>query len=650
MNTERNRRKYDTSLMTVKFSIGLRLILIITIIVLVSLGSITALVSWLFREDLRIAAEDNNFEVNRRSAMEAETTLQVMRSNSMILMQSISALGSGSAIAEQSVQLFFDQNPQAAFLIFAAGGKTENLILNNRFFILREIDAAIADTFPVFYREPLRRAALGETVLLNASPLFKEPLLAILFPWRGGALGLLFSPEKMNDTFGFGTNQSFLINDSGDILVHADIDMVKNAANVSEMSFTKLIWNSPQHNEQLLYSDDEGTKYFGAFTKLNIGGAVAITSIEYDKVFEGITATTRRNLYLTITVLSISIMLIWFFSKSISVPLKVLADAAHEIEAGQFDQKLRPKGRSEIGVLTNSFQHMSTALNIFGRFTNKDVAIKAMHGEIKPGGLMKHATILFADIRDFTEKSENFTDTFGEEGSNRIVLWLNDYYTHMIECVEKTEGVVDKFIGDALMAHWGTATTAGSPQLDAINCVKTALLMRKELYIMNKNRNPEDHGNPQIHIGCGINTGIVTAGQIGSELRMEYTVMGDPVNLAYRTESYNKPLATDILITEDTWNLVKEYYITEEMPSVKVKGRRKPVRMFAVVNFARVKKGPRTLDEVRRIFGITKQEYHRRSSDTNVPAPHPRKNLELEGTFIAPAKRVSRNRNGAYKA
>jgi len=121
---------------------------------------------------------------------------------------------------------------------------------------------------------------------------------------------------------------------------------------------------------------------------------------------------------------------------------------------------------------------------------------------------------------------------------------------------------------------------------------------------MNKDRKAGDPGNPSIRIGCGINTGIVTAGQLGSNMRMEYTVIGDPVNLASRIESLTKPLGADILISEDTWALVGDKFITEEMPSVTVKGKEKPVRIFAVVNFMGEPKGPQTIDEVRDLLGI----------------------------------------------
>jgi len=314
-----------------------------------------------------------------------------------------------------------------------------------------------------------------------------------------------------------------------------------------------------------------------------------------------------------------------------------------KIEGGVFEIELKSKSKDEIGLLTNSFQKMSRALGIFGRFTNKEIALLAMRGQIKPGGLPKHATIFFSDIRGFTEKSEIFTNEFGASASDKIVYWLNDYLSSMVDCVEKTGGTIDKFIGDAVMAHWGTATTSGNPRIDALNCIKAALMMRLAVVKLNKNRNPSDKGNPEINIGCGINTGMVTAGQIGSEQRMEYTVIGDPVNLASRVESLCKPLAADILISEDTWLLVRDHIICEEMQSVQVKGKEKPVRLFAVINHLQSKQKPFTLADVRKLMNI-------KPPDTdNVDLNAEEKNIKLVTIKSEVTKKIKINKGALYE-
>jgi adenylate cyclase len=640
------------------FSIGAKLILIISLIVVISLGSITALVSWLVRDDLRIAAEVNNFESNRQAAMTSESTFNNVRSNAGMLLRTITSAGIENSFLKDTADFYFQQNPQVAALFFSVGGQKDELFTSSRFYRSGEIDENLAASYRDASTLYLRRSAAGETLLLNAAPHFTIPMLAMFFPISNGGAAVLFSPSELSDSFGYGVNQSYLINGDGDVLLHPDNNLVRSGTNFSKWEFIRDICNSTQKNSQqlitidsdfiqmddnalsksiyqeyreiiwkytiyivretgnfikklfnknIVISDtnkDNQIQLFVAYTRLNTGGVTLITSIEYNKVFEGIEATTRRNLYLTISVLSISIILIWFFSKTISIPLKSLASAAQSIEEGNFDLTLRKRGRDEIGILTNSFQSMCTALKIFGRFTNRGIAVKAMRGHIEPGGVPKHATIFFSDIREFTAKSENFTKAFRDDASNKIVFWLNEYFTRMIECIEKTGGVVDKFIGDAVMAHWGTAYTAGSPRKDAFNCVKAALMMRKALYDMNRKRMPGDPSDPPIRIGCGINTGIVTAGQIGSDLRMEYTVIGDPVNLASRTEALTKPLGTDILITEDTWSMINDSFITEEMPSVTVKGKAQPVRIFAVVNIRGLDAGPRTIADVRELLGI----------------------------------------------
>ena len=145
-------------------------------------------------------------------------------------------------------------------------------------------------------------------------------------------------------------------------------------------------------------------------------------------------------------------------------------------------------------------------------------------------------------------------------------------------------------------------------------------MMRSALQEFNKGRGGDK--KPIIRIGCGINTGAVVAGQIGSTQRMEYTCIGDAVNFASRTESLNKPLGTDILITENTYELLKDKLLVEQMPSVTVKGKEKPVHMYAVINIPSAddipgggKNGPQTLSEVRKMLGISEPDLNKVNVD-----------------------------------
>lgn len=227
---------------------------------------------------------------------------------------------------------------------------------------------------------------------------------------------------------------------------------------------------------------------------------------------------------------------------------------------------------------------------------------KAAKGELALGGETKTCTVFFSDIRSFTAISEKLEPY-------EVVDFLNEYMSRMVDCVNKTHGSVDKYIGDAIMAVWGTPITSGDAGVDALRCVRAALMMRHALLEFNVGRGGDK--KPIIKIGCGINSGPVIAGQIGSNQKMEYTVIGDTVNFASRTESLNKPLGTDILITENTYELIKDYVVVERMPSVTVKGKSKPVSLYAVVNMPYAedipgagKDGPKTLAEVRELVGM----------------------------------------------
>jgi adenylate cyclase len=524
--------------------------------------------------DIRATAEKNNFTVNQRSATEVETTIKMIRADTLTLLNILSAIPDETLMQEAS-RFFFEQNTHIAAIVTSEPSDNRELI-NSNFFSSNGIQPERVSAFIEQNIDAVRRAEFGTELLKNGTPVFGIPMLVLLGPWRNGvAMMVFFSAENITENFGTGTNASFMVNETGDALVHPDQELIRNGAKLSNDVFVQTAIRSMEQQVQTLYTDADGVTYFGAFKKLGVANLTVFTHIQSNVVFEGILATTRRNIYLTVAVLFLSILFIWFFSKTISGPLEVLTVAAEQIEKGDYHLELRSKNQDETGVLMQSFINMSHGLANFERFTNKAIVRVARNGKLSLGGVTKMATVAFIFIRDFNEVAEGLS-------AGELVQFINEYMIRMVPCITNTGGMVDKFLthgGVIVMALWGTVESAGS-QGDALNCMRAVLMMRASLRSLNQ----EWKAVSRIKIGCGINVGEMVAGQMGSDDRIEYTVIGDTVNLAARFEGPNDLFDTDILITENVYKLIGEYLLLEEMPSIEVKGKVEPLRVFSVVN------------------------------------------------------------------
>jgi adenylate cyclase len=184
------------------------------------------------------------------------------------------------------------------------------------------------------------------------------------------------------------------------------------------------------------------------------------------------------------------------------------------------------------------------------------------------GGEAVEATVLFSDIRRFTSLSEGM-------GAQGVVELPNEYFTDMVEVIFKRGGVLDKYIGDAIMAVFGAPIATGRHADDA---VATATDMRLALAALNTRR--MERGQEAIEIGIGLATGEVLSGSIGSEKRLEYTVIGDSVNLASRMEGATKHYGAGILLSETTVSLLRDEHLLRPVDLIRVKGREAPVEMF----------------------------------------------------------------------
>ncbi len=268
-------------------------------------------------------------------------------------------------------------------------------------------------------------------------------------------------------------------------------------------------------------------------------------------------------------------------------PLKELVSATRKVEQGQLNAQVQITTRDEIGTLANSFNHMVRELRLkekikdtFGKYLDPRVVmtlIDSPEGVIDTVGEKRIMTMFFSDIAGFTSIGESLMP-------DALVRLINEYFTHQAIPIQQNKGIIDKFIGDSVMAFWGPPFTEEEEHA-GLACL-AALDQRRQLEEFRR-RLPDlmgiRKGLPDIDFRIGIATGEVVVGNIGSELSKSYTVMGDTVNLASRLEGANKHYGTRFLINETTQQMASQDVETREIDLIQVVGKSEPVRVFELL-------------------------------------------------------------------
>jgi adenylate cyclase len=318
------------------------------------------------------------------------------------------------------------------------------------------------------------------------------------------------------------------------------------------------------------------------FTVLGLIQAAAAHVSTGDSAVDVLAALTRASqiTFLVYVVLGLGFTLL--LARTLTGPLAAAAAALRRIQAGELGARLQPTASDEVGVLEDGVNAMAATLEekdhilqTFGRIVEPAVRDHLLAGDLHLGGELRRATVLFSDLRGFTAIAEEMSPA-------DVVATLNEYFSTMAEWVRACGGFVDKFIGDAMLVVFGLFDPSGGggarPPPDAVRC---ALGMQERLATLNHAR--QAAGRWPLAIGVGVDSGEVLAGTIGAEDRLEFTVIGDTVNIAARLQEVGKTRGEPLLVSEHTYRLARTAGVQASLSAidtVPIRGRREMVRVY----------------------------------------------------------------------
>lgn len=435
----------------------------------------------------------------------------------------------------------------------------------------------------------------GHVEIRNSTIAGGAPLLTIGFPLVKDEFGVVshivlaeVRLDRIQKLFTAVSERSlFLIDDRGRLLSHPDENKVLSAESLAELPIVKSALASELKQGQLGYLDKQsGEPFTAAYTKTALG-VTAIALVSDRVILEAASAVKREAFYIAGRFLSVALLLVFIFSITLTTPIENLVELTGRIAKGDFATKANVSSRDEVGQLGEAFNSMIDGLlerdkvkNMFNKFHGSSVTDDLLKGNLELGGRKKLVTVFFSDVRDFTKFSEGHSP-------EQVVEMLNEYFQIMVAIINRHGGVVDKFIGDAIMAVWGAPN--GSER-DPFDAVKACLEMRQALAALNQLR--ESRGQVPLKIGIGLHRGDVISGTIGSMERMEYTVIGDAVNQASRIESATKAFGCDLLLSDSLAEIVQNEFIVQEAGIVEVKGKSEPLKLFKVRGFYDERRNP----------------------------------------------------------
>lgn len=454
-------------------------------------------------------------------------------------------------------------------------------------------------TFDHRVREWYNKSIQTETQIWTDIYIFsttKLPGVATAHPLQGEDgkyIGAIGADIPLTSLAGILKNNSvkglaIIINKKGEVIAHPT---EKNTAKVVNTSETHLVTledlgdkvslagyrNFISTQQHRFIFDHDNQQYIATYKEFD-------QSFFQNWIFEVITPmdvfvgkvkdTQQKCLLISLGILFLSIFIIAYIAHRIARPINALADQANRIT--NFDLNDVPEvqsGIQEIQKLQFSITRMRNSLSSFGKFVPKALVRKLIDKgvDVKVGGKLRNVTLLFTDIAGFTTISETYP-------ADKLMNHLSEYFEEMTQIIIAENGTVDKYIGDAIMSFWGAP---GNDKDHALHACKAALLCQRRLLDLNRKWGFEK--KPILFTRMGLHTGDVIVGNLGSSERLNYTAIGDSVNLAARLEGVNKNYGSSVIISQATYKQIQDYAVVRPLDVVAVKGKNEGIRIFELI-------------------------------------------------------------------
>lgn len=593
---EKTEKKESTGFKLSRWTIKTKLLGINTFIIILSMGAMIFLATYFFEKDTKIRASETSMNIADSVGLSVKIEFQSILEKVSLFLYSLTIENPNPQANQQNEfhDLFF-QNDNDLLLVGEYTRQGDKIVPDSTHYNLNSLKEIELTEFDIersiqMHSRSILESFTGKQLVHNLSLGTKIPTFAISFLRDKNSndkiVIVVLKTKKIFIENKGGINETFLVNDKGEVITHPDEKTVLNEKNLFSIPIVQSLIKSKFDNGQISYKDPEnGQKYIGSFKKVGFAGLGVITIVPESKALAEVYNIQKRNILITLIAMCLSFLVIYNFANTLSKPLFKLVTVAKEVEDGIFKVDIQPTTRDEIGLLTNSFKDMGKGLeerekikNILGNMIDPVVVSEAMKDlQALKRGSEKQITAFFSDVASFSTISEKLA-------SMDLANLLNEYLSAMTIILKQHDGILDKYIGDAIVGIFNAPIDVQDHSLEAARASVEMIKKLQELRLYWENNHKYIKEAQQMKIRIGLNTGIAKVGFMGTDALASYTMMGDTVNLAARLEAAGKDYGVDILVSESVKEKIQDEMFVQFLDLVRVKGKNEPVKIFSLID------------------------------------------------------------------